>query len=212
MARSARIGLLGALLLALGAPSGALGALVFDFEDGLQGWSVSGSVTRVPTQVLGGSYAIFGDGLWRGEPSPRLIPESNLLSQVFDLSHYGRMTVEFHYAGGFEDVDATAFLRVGAVRVAGDFIVVDSFDVLGMTRTSERSGTVTFDLGGISADTPVGIQWGIFGPPLCDSGPCTELPSDAAIGFIDNITFLPEPAGVLLLAAAGLVGILRRSE
>ena len=35
----------------------------FDFEDGLQAWELSGSAQRVQTQVLGGEWAIFGDGL-----------------------------------------------------------------------------------------------------------------------------------------------------
>ena len=35
--------------------------IVFDFEDGLQGWELSGSAQRVQTQVLGGEWAIFID-------------------------------------------------------------------------------------------------------------------------------------------------------
>ncbi len=37
--------------------------IVFDFEDGLQGWELHGSAQRVQTQVLGGEWAIFGDGV-----------------------------------------------------------------------------------------------------------------------------------------------------
>ena len=36
--------------------------IVFDFEDGLQGWELGGSAQRVQTQVLGGEWAIFGEG------------------------------------------------------------------------------------------------------------------------------------------------------
>ena len=36
--------------------------IVFDFEDGLQGWELLGSAQRVQTQVLGGEWAIFLDG------------------------------------------------------------------------------------------------------------------------------------------------------
>ncbi len=36
--------------------------IVFDFEDGLQGWTLGGSAQRVQTQVLGGEWAIFLDG------------------------------------------------------------------------------------------------------------------------------------------------------
>ena len=40
--------------------------IVFDFEDGLQGWELHGAATRVETQVLGGEWAIFLDGLIEG--------------------------------------------------------------------------------------------------------------------------------------------------
>ena len=51
-------------LLAFALPAHAAPApIVFDFEDGLQGWELNGSAQRVQTQVLGGGWAIFGDGL-----------------------------------------------------------------------------------------------------------------------------------------------------
>ena len=40
--------------------------IVFDFEDGLQGWELHGGATRVQTQVLGGEWAIFMDNLVNG--------------------------------------------------------------------------------------------------------------------------------------------------
>ncbi len=36
--------------------------IVFDFEDGLHGGELSGTAQRVQTQLLGGEWAIFGDG------------------------------------------------------------------------------------------------------------------------------------------------------
>ena len=56
---SALIGLLGLALTAHAAPA----PIVFDFEDGLQGWELAGAAQRVQTQVLGGEWAIFLDGL-----------------------------------------------------------------------------------------------------------------------------------------------------
>lgn len=44
-------------------PDFSEGPVVFDFEDGLQGWAAEGSVQRVQTQVLGGEWAILADGL-----------------------------------------------------------------------------------------------------------------------------------------------------
>ena len=43
--------------------------IVFDFEDGLQGWELHGGATRVQTQVLGGEWAIFLDGFLEGGAS-----------------------------------------------------------------------------------------------------------------------------------------------
>ena len=51
------------LAVVLLAPTPAhAGTIVFDFEDGLQGWELFGSAQRVQTQLLGGEWAIFGDG------------------------------------------------------------------------------------------------------------------------------------------------------
>ena len=44
-------------------PDFSNGPVVFDFEDGLQGWVPDGAVPRLQTQVLGGQWPILGDGL-----------------------------------------------------------------------------------------------------------------------------------------------------
>ncbi len=59
---SALIVLLGLALPVQAAPA----PIVFDFEDGLQGWELHGGATRVQTQVLGGEWAIFMDNLVNG--------------------------------------------------------------------------------------------------------------------------------------------------
>ncbi len=43
--------------------------IVFDFEDGLQGWELQGAATRVQTQVLDGKWTIFLDGFIEGGAS-----------------------------------------------------------------------------------------------------------------------------------------------
>ena len=49
-------------LLSLALPAGAAPEpIVFDFEDGLQGWALHGSAQRVQTQVLGGEWAVALD-------------------------------------------------------------------------------------------------------------------------------------------------------
>jgi hypothetical protein len=60
------IALAGAALLAVQSTPAAPAPLVSDFEDGLQGWELHGAATRVQTQILGGEWAIFGDGLVEG--------------------------------------------------------------------------------------------------------------------------------------------------
>ena len=54
-------------LLALALPAHAAPApIVFDFEDGLQGWELVLAAQRVQTQSLGGEWAIFLDRLVKG--------------------------------------------------------------------------------------------------------------------------------------------------
>ncbi len=64
-------------LLGLALPvQAALAPIVFDFEDGLQGWELHGATQRVQTKVLGGEWAIFGDGI---------VDESTAISIEIDL-------------------------------------------------------------------------------------------------------------------------------
>lgn len=196
-----------ALIVTLGAPLGASGALAFDFEDGLQGWTAFGSVTRVPTQVLGGSYAIFGDGLWRS-PEPFTNPNSGsvlALEQPPDAP-YDQLHIDFHFAGTLENFDPTSFLAVGRAALI-DGLDIRAHDLLPLLRVdlrTDRSGTLVFDIG--EGTGPAAIEW--LNPRIVCSPTCGLLPAD--IGFIDNITFLPEPSGVLLMVLVGVGGVVWR--
>ncbi len=54
-------------VLGLSLPAQAARApIVFDFEDGLQGWELVLAAQRVQTQSLGGEWAIFLDRLVKG--------------------------------------------------------------------------------------------------------------------------------------------------
>jgi hypothetical protein len=68
------------------------GPVVFDFEDGLQGWVASGSVEHVATDALGGQWALFGDGLVGAEVDLSVIrihpPRSRASAGAPVCSHY----------------------------------------------------------------------------------------------------------------------------
>jgi hypothetical protein len=78
--------------------------IVFDFEDGLQGWG--GEATRVQTQLLGGEWAVFGDGFARecfgtnGDPSCGFGASIHLET---DLTSIGSISVEQFLIDGDED-------------------------------------------------------------------------------------------------------------
>lgn len=194
------------------------GPVVFDFEDGLQGWTLQGGAERVESDALGGSWAIRGDGL--------------------DLE--GLDIVEGLFVGGFPSIslrialDHPALLTLDLFRpseaeIEGDVVAtlrglppteaffVGAFDLLerpdGQANPGRRSmtlypGTETILIAWASEASCQGSGTiagscgaeHFFGPP------------DALMAFIDHITLssLPEPP-TLLLSAAG-IGALRRSQ
>ncbi len=79
-------------LLGLALPVQAAPApIVFDFEDGLQGWKLHGSAQRVQTQLLGGEWAIFGDAL---------IEFGAGISTGIDFTNLSSMTMNIFFLDG----------------------------------------------------------------------------------------------------------------
>ena len=179
---SALIVLLGLALPVQAAPA----PLVFDFEDGLQGWELHDSAQRVQTQVLGGEWAIFGDGLaGRGAA----------ISLDMDLTNIRYISVEQHFAGDASLRSlGTAFLWFSAFKPGGSLI----FATL-RPESDANPGTIVLGKIILSGVYTVRFRWRVFGefpsPP----------PPDHFLGFIDNITFHPVPEpGTWALLAFGL--------
>ncbi len=185
-----------ALLLVLPLPvQAALAPIVFDFEDGLQGWELHDSAQRVQTQVLGGEWAIFGDGLaGRGAA----------ISLDMDLTNIRYISVEQHFAGDASLGSlGTAFLWFSAFKPGGSLI----FATL-RPESDANPGTIVLGKIILSGVYTVRFHWLVFGefpsPP----------PPDHLLGFIDNITFHPVPESSswlsLSLGIAGVVMIRRK--
>lgn len=109
IAASALIGLLGLALPARAAP------IVFDFEDGMQGWITHGGATRVQTDILGGDWAILIDteGLPDGWfPFANIIHTPGL--RAFSVEYFltEQTTVQVTLAGPLPFVDVSAQIHL----------------------------------------------------------------------------------------------------
>ncbi len=165
--------------------------IVFDFEDGLQGWELSGSAQRVQTQILGGEWAIFGDGLVESGAS---------ISIEMDLTDIAAISVEQFFIDGSED----GLLFFTTIHLIENIVLtaVERLDIVQPGNPSLRAADVTFR--GLFGVTEVGFFWGFEG---FESPPGKLLPP--VVGFIDNITFhpVPEPGtfGLLVFSLFTLV-------
>ncbi len=197
-------------LLALGwfiaAPLSAQAApapLVFDFEDGLQGWELQGSAQRVQTQLLGGEWAIFGDGSVPPLIFLELIGGNDLLSGTIlsrrvDLTEISSISVERFLIDGHED--ALFFILghdiPGTIRGPN-----------GRLRVIEPGNPSLrgVDVSSITGIRNVGFFWGF------ESG---YEPPPTSVAFIDNITFhpVPEPSTQGLLASSFAALVIARGS
>ena len=173
--------------------------IVFDFEDGLQGWELHGAATRVQTQVLGGEWAIFGDGVVQGEGGPL---GRAFMSTIVDLTDIAFVSLDQFLVDGNDD-GLLFFITVQEGSHLSPFFAVGFFfEALDPGNPSLRRTADIRSIAG-SGSFPVSISWG-NDPDF----PSTEELPPPLVAFIDNITFHPVPEpGTLTLLAGSLVAL-----
>ncbi len=184
--------------------------IVFDFEAGLQGWELGRTAQRVQTQVLGGEWAILGDGPANGGAS---------ISIEIDLTDIASVSVE-QFSASESPVTPwwRSFLILGVSGPSGG-------QVTWLTFPSEANpNTISSGLGRFEGVYTIEFHWWPSNAhPHCIPHPCAPPPDDYLLGFLDNITFhpvsesssrllAPEPSSWLLLSLgiAGMVMIRRK--
>ncbi len=174
--------------------------IVFDFEDGLQGWELHGATTRVQTQLLGGEWAIIGDGVVQGEGGPL---GRAFMSTVVDLTDIAFVSLDQFLVDGNDD-GLLFFITVQeGTHLSPFFAVGFFFEALDPGNPSLRRTADIRSIAG-SGSFPVSISWG-NDPDFPSTG---ELPPPL-VAFIDNITFHPVPEpGTLGLLTLGLAALL----
>ncbi len=183
--------LIALLGLALPAQPATAAPIVFDFEDGLQGWTLGGSAQRVQTQILGGEWAIFGDSSL--DPCCGGVGFGTSISMQMDLTDIASISVEQFLVDGSED--GLLFL-LGIDLIENIFIgTLGTLDVIEPGNPSLRG----VDVSAINGVSIIGFAWGFVSE---------SEPPPTMVAFIDNITFhpVPEPSSLALLAF-GLVAL-----
>jgi len=95
--------------------------IVFDFEDGLQGWELRGAAARVQTQVLGGEWAIFLDGLAEGGASLFIGVDDRLTE---DLVTFDQLIIDgsgsvIPVLRGIDLIENSFFIIIGFPNIQG---------------------------------------------------------------------------------------------
>ncbi len=202
---SALIALLGLALPAQAAPE----PIVFDFEDGLQGWELGGSAQRVQTQILGGEWAIFGDGLVTDQTTG--LPLDVFISRDIDLTGIASVSVDQFFLAG-DERGLLAIPMFGGIDLIENIFVVNlgfgPFDASDpSTNPSVRTAAMmTFQGMRLEGVHRVEIRWNLQPEIQVQIGEPTALPP--IVAFIDNVTFHPVPEpGTLGLLAGSLVAL-----
>jgi hypothetical protein len=192
-----------AALLAAQASPAAAALIIFDFEDGLQGWELLVQSARVQTQVLGGQWAIFGDGIGFNFDGSRTFGGMAAIRRTFDLTDISSITVDVFFLGSFEGPVPNPIYLSGLDEPRTG-VPLDP---------TANPGTIVFDVSDVEAVARFRLSWGTSHACI-PIGPCgPEVPEDSLLAIIDNITFhpIPEPVPTALLGIglAGLAGLRR---
>ncbi len=192
-ALSALIPVLGLSLPAQAAPA----PIVFDFEDGLQGWELQGAATRVQTQLIGGEWAIFGDGI---------VDESTAISIEIDLMEMSSMSVDFFVFDA--ESRGLNYFTLEIEKFPSEHFIFFEHDPV--NEPIANPGRLDYSFPSLTKsqqfpDRRLRITWTRFSGVTCTG---CSAPEEGAVGFIDNITFHPVPEpGTLGLLAGSLVAL-----
>ncbi len=146
------------------------------------------------TQILGGEWAIFGDGFVAGEAA---------ISIEIDLTGIAFVSLEQSFVEGNEDGLRCLITFRGSFGSPG-FSFLFPLEALDPAKPGVRTTQDIRVEEEISGSFPVPISW----------GPDPEIPSTGGrrqplVAFIDNITFHPVPEpGTLALLAVSLAALL----
>ncbi len=174
--------------------------VVFDFEDGVQGWGLFNGARREETSALGGSYAVFGT-------------DSAQLRLNLDLTGIERLTLEQLWISPVQETTNLVTVRLFGTDADGNSITKRDRD--GVSLIGDAANLFpnpdfrSFDISGFLGMGTILIRWNSF---VCiPEDPCFKL---NFIGYVDNITIHPVPEpGTLALLAVSLATLLigRRS-
>lgn len=188
-----RLAAIVAFALFLGAPTSraiplvpdfSTGPVVFDFEDGLQGWQFLRGADRVETSVLGGSYAVLGG-------------DRDRIRLELDLTGLETLTLEQLWVSKRLTENLVWVLLF---RPDGDGGFVTRPE-LGVAAEPETPDVRLFDVSGFTGMGGILIIWDTLA--CIPEDPCP--PFGNFVGYIDNIalTSIPEPS-TLVLTGLGL--------
>lgn len=167
------------------------GTVVFDFENGLEGWTTQGSATRVATSILGGDFAVFGDG-FAGVDITFPLPNGDAAALTLEVANPAPIVaveLDLFYLG-----DAYPYTTplVASVALDGLFAFVGLEAIGDPTSNPRRIRTRAFNNDELPL-VSLTLRW--HNTLFCAS-PCPDA-RDLLLAMIDNVTLIPEPSSGL---------------